>query len=88
MNTFETPDRILVVDGVHGIYVPQRYAVLASSDDMATDQQREILLEGPEHPDYWDVWDEILTNLKVKRGRYDWYLEQDEGDVWLVKIKN
>lgn len=89
MDTFETPDRILIVDGLHGIYVPQRYAILASAHDMATDQQREILEMGPhENPElYWETWDEILTNLKVKRGRYDWHLEQDEGDVWLVKIK-
>ena len=85
MEPFPTFERICIVDGVHGIYVPQRYAVLASSPDMASDEQRDILLAGPEHPDYWDVWDELVTNLRVSRGGSDWHLEHD-SDVFLVKI--
>jgi hypothetical protein len=85
MNTFPTFDRVCVVDGSHGIYVPQRYAVLASSDDMATDEQREILLVGPDHAEYWDVWDEILSSVRVVRGGSEYYLEQEDGDVFLVK---
>jgi hypothetical protein len=86
MNTFPEFDRVCVVDGSHGVYVPQRYAVLASSADMATDEQREILLAGPDHADYWEVWEEILNSVRVVRGGSEYYLEQEDGDVFLVKV--
>lgn len=81
-------DRVLIVDGCHGIYVPQRYAKICSSDDMATNEQREILLAGPDHDEYWDVWDEVLSNVIVMRGGSRWALDQDEGDVFLVKVQD
>jgi len=85
MSKFLTFDRVCIVDGSHGVYVPQRYAILASSPDMATDEQREVLLAGPDHADYWDVWDEVLEQVRVTRGGNEWILEHD-GDVFLVKI--
>lgn len=86
MKPFPTIDRLCIVDGQHGIYVPYRFAVLSSADDMLTEEQREILMEGPDHPEYWDVWDEIVGHVVVKRGDSYWRLEQDEGDVFLVKL--
>lgn len=89
MSTFPTFDRVLIVDGCHGIYVPQRYAVTCSSHDMCTDEQRDILAMGPHQNDqYWDVWDEVLNNVIVMRGGSRWALKQDEGDVFLVKVQD
>ena len=88
---FPKVDSLCLVDGCHGIYVPQRYAVLCSAHDMCTDEQREILEMGPhENPElYWEVWDEVLTNTKVKRGDSYWYLDISEGgDVMLVRIND
>jgi len=85
MTTFPKLDRICIVDGSHGIYIPQRYAVTASADDMATEEQRDVLLEGPEHPLYWDVWEEILRDVEVTRGESKWVLEED-GDLFLVRV--
>lgn len=77
---------LCLVDGAYGIYVPQRYAVLCSADDMLTDEQREVLEAGPEHSEYWDVWDEVLDSVEVKRGNSLWHLELSEsGDVMLVE---
>lgn len=86
---FPIHDSICLVDGSHGIYVPQRYAVMCTAHDMMTDQQREILEMGPhENGDlYWQVWDEVLSNTKVKRGNSFWHLDISEnGDVMLVRI--
>jgi hypothetical protein len=79
---------ICIVDGAYGIYVPQRYAVMCSAHDMLTDEQREILEAGPHtNPDeYWEVWDEVLGSVEVKRGNSMWHLELSEsGDVLLVE---
>lgn len=90
-NGFPQIDSLCLVDGSHGIYVPQRYAVLCSAHDMITDKQREILEMGPHQNGdlYWEVWDEVLTNTKVKRGDDYWHLGISEnGDVMLVKIND
>jgi hypothetical protein len=83
MKPFSTIHRLCIVDGSYGIYVPQRYAEICNASDMATEEQREILLAGPDHADYWDTWVEVLDNTVVQRGGRAWRLEQD-SDVFLV----
>lgn len=88
-NEFPRVDSLCLVDGCYGIYVPQRYAVLCTAHDMITDEQREILEMGPHQNSelYWEVWDEVLSNTKVKRGDHYWHLDISEsGDVLLVRI--
>jgi hypothetical protein len=43
-------------------------------------------LAGPDHADYWEVWEEVLANVRVVRGGSEYYLEQEDGDVFLVKV--
>lgn len=80
----------LVVDSKQGIYIPFCFADSIKhnlkkwkvySDDIAA------LLEGPEHCQYWEVWDDVL-NHAVFTDMFDckWSLYQDEqGDLWLVR---
>jgi len=73
------PELICVVDGHNGIYTPLEFAELYGSyirpDDLA------ILLDGPDHEDYWDTWATVLDNCKV--GNQTIY-QSMEGDVFLV----
>lgn len=75
----------LLLDGSRGIYLPQEFASRYRTEHYGvTEEQREILLYGPEHGLYWEVWDEVLSEASFtdpKGRRY--YLYQD-GDLWLV----
>ena len=76
-----------LIDGHHGIYIPQIFARNFPTTDWGiTEEQTEILLEGPNPAGagdlYWDVWDEVLTNAEWRDGEGNvWYLMQD-GDLF------
>lgn len=75
-------DRECIVDGCHGIYVPQRFAekYLGIFTDL---EARAILLDGPDNECYLDVWDEVLGGEHVELPD-GFSLEQEDGDVFLV----
>lgn len=58
----------LVIDGYHGIYVPKFFA--ENYPSCMDGSERDILLAGPEHENYWDVWSDI-------QGSECW-----DGDIW------
>ncbi len=58
----------LIVDGHHGQYVPMVFTKLYPS--YMEGSERDILLAGPEHENYWDVWSDI-------QGSECW-----DGDIW------
>ena len=57
-----------IVDGHHGQYVPMVYA--NNYPSCMDGSERDILLAGPEHENYWDVWSDI-------QGSECW-----TGDIW------
>ena len=57
-----------IVDGHHGKYVPMVYA--NNYPSCMDGSERDILLAGPEHENYWDVWSDI-------QGSECW-----TGDIW------
>ena len=59
---------VLAVDGSRGIYVPKFFA--ENYPSCMDGSERDILLAGPEHENYWDVWSDI-------QGRECW-----DGDIW------
>lgn len=76
---------ICIVDGAHGIYVPQiwgeRYGTAAvaaanvSADDVAD------ILTGPDSDTYWDSWDSVLNDYCHTVDGVRHYLTQD-GDLF------
>lgn len=64
----------LLVNGAHGIYVPQVFAQWYG--ELLAPDQLEVLLAGPEHKHYWDVWDEVQLD-----GRLLW----QDSDLWAVE---
>jgi hypothetical protein len=76
-------ETLCLIDGLWGIYVPQRFADdytpaewNYSADDAA------ILLAGPDHESYWEAWDDVTRDAYHldKKGRR-WTLSQD-GDLF------
>jgi hypothetical protein len=50
----------LLIEGSHGQYIPQVFAeqypeLIEDKEDL------DILLDGPEHDDYWETWDYVFT---------------------------
>ena len=83
-------NRVLLVDGLHGIYVPQQWArvwgvaTATVQPELAVDIL--IVREGPNNGDtYWESWDRILREYRrynQDRARVE-YMEQD-GDLWQI----
>jgi hypothetical protein len=81
-----------LVDGHHGIYVPQAFArqyLMNAGDWGVSAEDRATLLAGPEAPDYWETWGDVLDRAEYRKEiarRYSpivehWQLEQD-GDLF------
>ena len=83
---------ICLIDGQMGIYVPQAFArryLMNAGDWGVSAEDRAILLAGPDAPDYWETWDDVLNRSEFRKEiarRYSpivehWQLEQD-GDLF------
>ena len=74
----------ILVDGVHGIYVPQSFAErYADSWENIMPEDIATLLEGPDHAEYWEAWDSVLDMAQRMDGDYRYTLHQD-GDLFAV----
>lgn len=77
-------NRILLIDGAAGIYVPMRFY---ENFDFAawglkSDDYRD--LSHPENEHYWDAWDDLLRDAKhLDENGVEWTLEQDD-DLFAV----
>jgi len=71
-----------------GIYIPQAFSEMVSFGDFKPEAQVKyvdqdqinILLDGPDHDHYWDVWDEVLSNAETTDGG----VFHQDGDLWLI----
>ncbi len=71
------------MDGAYGIYVPQRFIQNRDLTNWTGISMTdiEILNVGPEHAYYWEVWDDVLSNVCYTLDGHVWKLSQD-GDLW------
>lgn len=74
----------LLINSATGIYMPQLFAQMAKGEQI-TPEQKGILLHGPEHDDYWEVWEEVVNTCKIV-GEDDGiaYTLHVEEDLWAV----
>lgn len=83
-------DRILLVDGAAGAYVPQEFINGFSSAGwlFIDNEDKRILEAGPEHELYWEAWEEACNNARFtdKDGR-TWMLHHDQ-DLWAVPCED
>lgn len=83
----QTEDTIAcILDGCRGIYLPQAFAECFDCDAWGVSaENQEILLEGPDHDEYWDAWDEVIQTARyTDDAGYGWYLYQD-GDLFACR---
>jgi hypothetical protein len=74
-----------LVDGQWGIYLPQEFAKRYNAADWGiSDEDENILLCGPNHPDYWDVWDDVLGYAHTIHNGEIWHIYQ-HGDLFSIK---
>lgn len=58
----------LLVDGLHGIYVPQMFARMVRGQEHSWGIDKEdlaVLLCGPDHPMYDDAWEQVLADASL-----------------------
>ena len=76
-----------LIDGNRGIYIPQQFArkwgdsVQSGMDE----EQKTILLAGPQHSQYWDVWEEIVNEVVFLFDGQKCSLYED-GDLFAVPV--
>jgi hypothetical protein len=82
-----TKEMELLVDSHHGQYIPQIFANsfglpenFLNWDEIKEDIDFLKQEDSNEHEDYWEVWDEILNNAKLKSG-FELYHNED---LWAV----
>ena len=67
----------LLVDNHHGIYIPQVFAKRYNMEAWHVDEEdAEILKAGPEHDDYWETWDSVMSSA--------YYLDDDGNEYCLT----
>lgn len=76
----------LLVDSVRGIYAAQHYAMLYG--DTLSDEDREILLAGPDNEHYLEVWDNTLDgSITIIISGKHYAVKTDNGDIWAVSYE-
>ena len=80
-------DLILFLSDDRGVYIPRDFATDVKREFVkgVSDEDYQILEQGPEHEHYWETWDMILQNARIKmtrKGRYNRILYQ-EGGLWV-----
>lgn len=51
---------VCLIDGHHGIYVPQVFAEQYAGGWRVNDKLLRILKDGPDNEEYWDAWQMVL----------------------------
>lgn len=76
----------LLLDGCHGIYLPQQFATQfdLAKFNLPDKAVIEYLLAGPEDEEYWDAWAEVLDAATYAGTDGNTYYLYQDGDLWLV----
>ena len=76
-----------LIDGNRGVYIPQQFAknwgdaVQSGMDE----EQKTVLLAGPQTSGYWDVWDEVVSEVTFLFDGVLCTLYED-NDLWAVPV--
>lgn len=89
---------ILLLSDSRGVYIPQNFAEdfrIAGVDGLTESDANvvcgidpddiAILRAGPDHEQYWDVWDSVLSDAWWIDPETGWrYTLHQDGDLWAV----
>lgn len=80
----------LLVDSLRGVYCPQIVGQHLADSGVKTEgitaEDLQVLQDGPEHKDYWEVWEDVLDNCIIHAEGERFFLVHDE-DVFLVPVE-
>lgn len=82
----------LLISDHHGQYIPQIFAqqfrdrVTSASSKEITDEDWNILLDGPEQEFYWDVWTDVLDNCVIRNDEGREFTLIQDMDVWAIPV--
>ena len=76
-----------IIDSNRGIYIPQQFAKIwgDSVQSGMDEEQKTILLAGPDHLEYWDVWEEVVNEVVFLFDSEKHNLYED-GDLFAVPV--
>ena len=80
LDPWESPplERTLLVDGLYGSNIPLRFAQNYDLDKWGVDSvDQQILLAGPDHPDYWETWEVVLETARFEQDKKEYRLYQN-----------
>lgn len=78
---------ILLIDGLHGIYVPKVFAdtVTIGPLDETDDEGLEFIRENDPYTEgYWETWEDVLDNTILHGKDGTRYTLHQDGDLWAV----
>lgn len=75
----------LLLDGLRGAYIPQKFAEIYGKEWNIPQEDMEILSSGPDHPDYQSTWDFVVTTALLMTDRIYALEEDEEGNLFKVK---
>ena len=75
----------ILADAACGICIPQHFADACYPEKWGIPQASiDVLLNGPDNPEYWDAWDWVLDMASREHNGHTWTLHQD-GDLFAVR---
>lgn len=76
-----------LIDSNRGIYIPQQFAKIWGDTVQSgmDEEQKTILLAGPQTSDYWDVWEEVVNEVVFLFDSQECTLWED-GDLFAVPV--
>ena len=74
----------ILLDGLRGIYVPQKFAQLEGVSGIVSEDLT-ILRAGPDHESYWEAWEDALRFGEITVAGVCYSLHQsEEGDLFAI----
>lgn len=75
----------LLLNSARGVYIPQNFVEEFDLTKFSNiDPDDVVILHDPDHPDYWDAWDNVLQYAThTDEQGFIWHLWHD-GDLWAV----
>lgn len=86
MKTDKKPEIQLLCDDALGVYIPKRFAQMIHPDAIQgmTQEDRQILLAGPDHEEYWDTWDWVMDRIVLTGLSGEKYTLWQDGNLWAI----
>ena len=75
----------IIASDNQGVYIPRNFMEDAMYEGWKgiSEEDKNILLAGPDHEQYWDAWDMVLNNAHFTDGNNNKWLLFQDGDLFI-----